>query len=438
MKKSILLLLLFALCPSPYALSQQYGWTDIFRNMPDTPTDTIYISGEPYFNSFTDLFFISDDEGWVTSLQQNDEQEFLIFHTQDGGLTWEIQTTWDYCQAIWMLDSENGYAGDHGGFIFVTHNGGETWDYHGATGSAVTDMSFAPGSDTGFVCNDESYYFWKITPGGVTQYDLGGMNFWSGISATDEKVWICGGIDVLYYDLATQVLVQQLVQHCLYFGPVFFIDKDHGWIGNDCYVKGFTDYNQDWPVIFTSNEDAVTCIHAIDTNQVWATLWDGRIIHTNNGSDFGLDAVSHLPWTDVIWETQPHPGEGNLLNAIQFTSPNSGYACGENNILLKYTQVSSVEELPETGFVIFPNPTTGQFRVMSDELRVGVNQFRVEIVDLFGKVVRDEETRRPGEGETGGHGDREMIFDISGLPAGVYFVRIYCDGKIFVEKVVKY
>lgn len=433
--KKLILIFHFSLFVFHFSFAQQNIWTDLYCNMPDTPTDTIYINGDPYYNSFTDLFFINDNEGWVTSLQQNEEQEFLIFHTQDGGQNWDIQTSWwDYSHAIWMLDPENGYLGDHNGFIFVTHNGGETWDYHGATGGAVTDISFAPASDTGYVSLDNSYYLWQITPEGVTQIDIGGINFWSGISATDEKVWFCGGTHVFYYDLVTQELVYQLVQHCFYFGPVYFINENHGWIGNDCYIKGFADYDMDWPEIFNSDENAVTCIFALDTNQVWATLMDGRIILTHNGSDYGVNPETHLPWSNVVWETQPHPYPENTLNAIQFTSPDNGYACGENNTLLKYTQISGTDELTEPEFKVFPNPTQGKFQITSNQHQTNnkskinpkfQNEInRVEIVDLFGHVVKTS--------------DLDMEIDISDVPVGVYFCKICFSDLIIVKKIVKF
>ena len=430
------LFLLLALCPISYTHSQQSGWIDLFGNFPDTPTDTVYIGGEPYYNSFTDLFFINDDEGWVTSLQQNENQEFLIFHTQDGGQTWEIQKHWDYCHAIWMFDSENGYLGDHNGFIMVTNDGGDTWAYHGATGSPVTDISFAPGSDTGYVTTDESYYIWQITPAGVNQIDIGHLNYWSGISATDEAVWFCGGIQVFYWDPGQQSIIPEFVNHCGYFGPVFFIDKDHGWIGNLCEIRGFVDYDYYWPEIHSTDQDAITCLHAIDTNRLWATTFDGMILHTTNAWDYGYIPETNYYWSNVVWEEQPHPKSNELLGAIMFTSQNCGYACGNNNTILKYTVISGLEEQGgmeaggQGGVEVFPNPGRGIYSLQFSNYNL--QSVRVEIVDLYGKAVTINNNRTIEQ-----LNDSALEIDITNLPSGIYIIRIHLVNQIIVKKIIK-
>ncbi len=434
--------LFFALCTMNFALAQQYGWTDLFPNMPDTPSDTIYISGEPYYNSYTDLFFINDNEGWVTSLQQNENQEYLIFHTKDGGQTWDIQKHWGYSQAIFMLDAEKGYLGDHSGFIMVTHDGGATWAYHGATGGRVMDISFAPGSDTGYVTIDESYSMWQITPAGVNQIDIGHLNYWSGVSANDEAVWFCGGIQVHYLDLAQQSIMPELVIHCGYFGPVFFIDKDHGWIGNFCEIRGFVDYDLYWPEILSTDEDAITCLHALDTNQLWAVTFDGHIYHTSNAWDFGFIPETNYYWSNVVWEEQPHPKSNELLGAIMFTSPNCGYACGNNNTILKYTLLSGEEETGGPGdremevVKVWPNPTRGELKVQRAKGKVEFKS--LELIDSYGKRL---ELWNPGTigtiGTSGTSGAWNQELNISPLPSGIYFIRISLENQIIVKKIIK-
>lgn len=415
----------FSLCISQ-SISQTYGWTDLFVNMPDTPNDTVYIGGDPYYGTYASLFFINENEGWVTSIQPDEGQNFLIFHTTDGGKTWEIQKHWDYSQSIWMMDSLNGYLGDHSGFIMVTHDGGDSWSIHGAVGAPVNDISFAPGSDTGYVSVDESYYFWQITPQGVNQIDMGHLNYWTGISANDEAVWICGGIQVFFWDLASQVLTPELVVHSGYFSDIFFVDRDHGWIGNHGQIRGFVEYDYFWPVIFNTGELTVTCLHAIDTNNLWATVWDGRILHTTNASDYGYIQETNYYWSNVVWEEQPHPKSGNLLNAIQFISPECGYACGENNTILKYTLLSDIKTQEEWSLSIYPNPTRGKFRI---SLKQPMKQpVTIELIDITGKFVSQLDPEY--------YTDRHFDIDASGFPAGVYFCRLKTSQNIAIKKLI--
>lgn len=423
-----ILTLTFICCMTSVASAQQYGWTDLFPNMPDTPTDTVYIGGEPYYGSYTDLFFVNDHEGWVTSLQQNENQEFLIFHTQDGGQTWEIQKHWNYSHAIWMLDSLNGYLGDQAGFIMVTHDGGDTWAFHGAVGRPVTDISFAPGSDTGYVSVDESYYFWQITPQGVNQIDMGHLNYWTGISANDEVVWICGGIQVFFWDLASQALIPELVVHSGYFSDIFFIDKDHGWIGNHGQIRGFVEYDYFWPIIFETGELTVTCLHALDTNHLWATVWDGRIMHTSNASDYGYIKETNYYWSNVVWDEQPHPKSGNLLSAIQILSMNCGYACGENNTILKYAMVNGISNPSAVSVKIFPNPTSGFCKIQCDERNFMGKLVQIRIKDVSGReIVSDSRLVNAGE----------ISLDLTPLPPGIYLLQLSTNEHAVIQKLIR-
>lgn len=423
-----ILTIAFVCCLTSGISAQQYGWTDLFPNMPDTPTDTVYIGGEPYYGSYTDLFFINDDEGWVTSLQQNENQEFLIFHTQDGGQSWEIQKHWNYSHSIWMLDSLNGYLGDHSGFIMVTHDGGDTWNFHGACGGPVTDISFAPGSDTGYVTIDESYYLWQITPTGVNQIPINHLNYWSGISATDEAVWFCGGIQVFYLDPEQLLITPELVIHCGYFGPVFFADRDHGWIGNYCEIRGFVDYDNYWPKIFETDEEPITALYAIDTNQLWAVTAKGRILHTTNASDYGYIKETNYYWSNVVWDEQSHPRPDNWLSAIQFTSLHNGYSCGENNTILKYTIVNGISNPSAVSVKIFPNPTPGPCKIQCNELDLIGKLVEIRIKDLSGReIVSDSRLVNAGD----------ISLDLTLLPPGIYLLQLSAEDQAVIQKLIR-
>jgi hypothetical protein len=51
------------------------------------------------------------------------------------------------------------------------------------------------------------------------------------------------------------------------------------------------------------------------------------------------------------------------------------------------------------------------------------------VVDLYGIVVLEEEKGRRGEGV--------INFDVSELPAGIYFVRISFENQTIVKKIIK-
>jgi hypothetical protein len=75
---------------------------------------------------------------------------------------------------------------------------------------------------------------------------------------------------------------------------------------------------------------------------------------------------------------------------------------------------------------IYPNPTRGEV-VVSTEYRVQ----SIEIFDLLGKMVFIVETWRAASLQS------EIVFDISSLPAGIYFIRIQTENGMVTRKVVK-
>ncbi|PLW98270.1 MAG: hypothetical protein C0591_04870 [Marinilabiliales bacterium] len=126
--KKFLLLFTFAFSLFTFAFSQQYAWQDISANIPQN---------NEFPPSLSDLFFVSNDVGWITSTSYNE-----IFKTIDGGATFSTQTTpLGATSAIQMVDADNGYAGGQGGWIYKTEDGGINWNILGSIGTLL-DISF--------------------------------------------------------------------------------------------------------------------------------------------------------------------------------------------------------------------------------------------------------------------------------------------------------
>ena len=100
--KKLLLLITFSIFLLPFSFAQ-YTWHDISANIPQT--------GETLPN-LSDVYFVSDNEGWITSSSHAE-----IYHTTDGGATFEVQTTQYHCNAIHMLNENEGYAGGASGRV---------------------------------------------------------------------------------------------------------------------------------------------------------------------------------------------------------------------------------------------------------------------------------------------------------------------------------
>jgi len=85
-----------------------------------------------------------------------------------------------------------------------------------------------------------------------------------------------------------------------------------------------------------------------------------------------------------------------------------------------------IEEPDNSGVVICPNPVRDKFTMQN--VKCHMQECRIELVDLYGKVVAE------CVWETG---SEVMEIDVSHLSPGIYFVRIDTDDKYVVKKLIK-
>jgi hypothetical protein len=434
--------LLFALCTLNYALAQQYGWTDISASLPDYPYDTVIINNgaDTVFAHISDISFINDYKGWVTTWHAFSDQNAAILHTTDGGGTWEVQTVMRPCQVIHMIDENVGFAGSDGGLIFKTVDGGINWVFHGITGAPITGMSFPPGSDTGYVCSYANSKMHQITPEGVNVINFDNAPFWwKSISApSHELIWLSMGTSVYTFD--QEGLTDQPITSACY-NSIAFAGNQLGWgcgyegvkNKNEGVIAGCIGRNISW-VHLQYTEVPLNDVFVLDENHVWAVGSDGYIYFSDNASDFGFDTLTSTGWSNVVFTSQSNPRPEADFRSVFFSSVNNGFASARNNTLLKYSQVTGVEEQEGTearrngGMKVWPNPTRGKFKVQSSDFKVEFES--LELVDIYGKTM---ELSNPGTiGNTG-----TLELEISHLPAGFYFVRVSFDNQMIVKKIVK-
>jgi hypothetical protein len=456
-----LLIIHYSLFVFHNSLAQQYGWTDISKNLPDYPFDTTIINAgaDTIFAHISDISFINDNEGWVTTWHPFNDQNAAILHTTDGGGTWEVQTVMRPCKVIHMVDENVGYAGSDGGLIFKTTDGGQNWNYFGITGAPITGMSFPAGSDTGYVCSYMSSILQQITPELVNPISLGNSGWWNSISApSHDLIWISEGSSVWTFD--EEGLTDQPVTSANY-NSIDFERDDLGWgVGNEGVkdrnpgvIAGCVGKNIGW-VHLKYTEQPLYEVFALDEDHVWAAGFEGHIYYSENASDFGFDTLTSTGWSNVNFVSQPNPRPDVDFLAIFFTSLQNGFVSGEENVLLKYTQITGEEEQGsmEAGgqgsVEVFPNPTQGKFQIKStkhqinSKFQIPNSKMQVEVVDLYGKQVQFSPLHRMGEGLPAhwrgpGVGAGTLELDISILPAGIYFVRIKNGNELIVKKIVK-
>ena len=114
----------------------------------------------------------------------------------------------------------------------------------------------------------------------------------------------------------------------------------------------------------------------------------------------------------------------NLVSGIEyeaFVVANCGEQTSEESNHVTFT-LTGVNDYLQNHIALYPNPTTGKFRIENSELRIE----RVEVYDVYGKLLQAVEVN-----------DHGVDLDASGYAAGMYFARIMCEKGIITKPFVK-
>ena len=375
---------------------QEYGWTDISANIPDTLNYDLW--------GLSDVHFVSDNEGWISV--SSDE---IILHTTDGGETFEIQTTQYPTEAIYMINENEGYAGGANGRVYRTTDGGANWIAIGSIGATLADIDFAT-TTQGYCCGDNGQVF-SITPQGVENLNSGLASNLNGVSAPSvDNVWICGGANIVYYN-GTAFDFQSGPAGT--YNSIFFINDDEGWVNGDSGLLGHTeDGGNTWTSQSNTSWNALYDVFFLNTEVGWSVGSMGIILHTTNGGD--------------TWTIEGTGLTTVRLRGVHFTSPTNGYVVGNEKTLLKYTAVLGIEDNKKViDFEIYPNPVQNKIQIQCSEFKTesGI----IEILSLDGKKILEKEIKS---------GIENIDLDLSNLKSGMYLCKISTDKKSSTKKLI--
>jgi photosystem II stability/assembly factor-like uncharacterized protein len=392
--KRFLLLFTFAFGIFTFAFSQEYGWVKI---------NTEIIPGTI---DFTDVFFVSENVGWITTNTTNN-----IFKTNDGGLSFITQTTQYGTQAVCAFDTTSACAGGLQGVVYYTTDGGLNWPAIGSIGVTLNDLDFAT-SDQGYACGSSGTVY-SITSTSVTNLNCPSSSSLTGISAPSvDHVWVCGGNRIYYYNGST--FTSQPGPPGT-FNDIHFINNQKGWVVGNAGIIGYTvDGGANWNK--QTNPDpqdkSLYGVFFYNEDYGWAAGVDGVILHTTDGG---------TNWAIV--------GEGlttENLSAIHFTSPTNGYVVGNEKTLLKYGELTGTNEVTETlQFEIFPNPAKDKLQVAGCGLQV--EDVTIELYDLNGRKLIEKQIPA---------GSEIVEVDVSSLQSGIYFCRLISEKFSITKKLI--
>jgi len=243
-------------------------------------------------------------DAWVVDIES-----VAIYHSPDFGMNWEPQTisTTRQLFGVFFVDEEHGWTCGEIGAIHATTDGGLSW----------------------------------------YRQNLGGPKFASRIQFVDTlHGWASGGTAMMLF---TRDGGQQWRQdffrnppfpaETVDFQGLSFVDASTGWLVAGRYPEGDTFYGgQGYVAKVIAGGD--TFQHILQWKDSVYDFFDVDFVDSMNGWVVGGEdihdagAVFHTTNGGIDWTQQTVPASAHYLRAVDFVSPNQGWACGRNGTII--------------------------------------------------------------------------------------------------------
>jgi photosystem II stability/assembly factor-like uncharacterized protein len=318
--------------------------TDTSGAMTTSSSVTITVASAPVTvvpqGSLKGVFFADSSHGWIVGEQGR------IYATSDGGLTWVRQesSTTAELQRVQFINTNVGWIVGHENVALRTTDGGTTWSRMatGTTSAHFVGLSFV-NATTGWIVGSENVL--KTVDGGATwTAQNAGVSTPSGaISFVNSgKGWIDGGGRIVstadggatWSSQSTEFTSITGFDHFAYFHDARFISDSTGimagWERGSDILFRTTDGGATW-TRFQLHESFAQW-HGIafgDARHWWAVGTRGNL---------ATDQASISASTDggVTWVDQDSPSP-QPLNGVWFVSASTGWAVGEDGVVLRTT-----------------------------------------------------------------------------------------------------
>jgi hypothetical protein len=328
----------------------------------------------------------------------------LVVRSTDKGETWEVYRTDTnesnsninmYDENIGAIISYN--MKDYSSFFLSTTNGGKTWEKIPYPTWPTTGIIF--GASRLHYLNENvsvgftTYKFDDTTYGRYLIYIYNNWESWDTVRAPlystyltfgdENNVWTAGNYDEL--DSAGWSRYRQYIYHSS--------DGGHSW-------------QTQWNTIYEGG--TLKDIEFYDDEFGVASGEFSLVLFTDDGG---------RTWEKNLIEDTPPDGTSKKVQFIQIPDRNTVYAVYKSRYIYKLTlnTTSAAEQSQSPELRITPNPATDYIDVMLSEAKEPV--LSVKVYDVLGVCVGTHPPAPSREGES-------VRIDVSGLAAGVYFVRV--------------
>ena len=307
------------------------------------------------------------------------------------------------------------------------------------TGNFINDtVIFTDKSELG----DNPITSWEWTFEGGNPSTFNGQNppeiIYENEGTYDVKLVISDGLDTttefkndyIYVDKYCSASAITITDGYEYISNVTFVN-----INKTSQSSGYSDFISEVATIGFNTETAtVTIANSYQSDKIHAWIdWnkDGDFDDTNEHVCNGVDASSSYVTFDVVIPSSLYySGIGNIRMRIRLEDSEhegNGTPCGVSTYgeVEDYTiyiePMVNINNISDNTFTIYPNPSNGIFNIVSTN---NTNN-TITITDVSGKLVYENNTN-----------SNNISVDLSNVNKGIYFVKIFNETGVEIEKII--
>lgn len=275
-----------------YFLDEKWGWI-VGKGILSTKDGGMSWLQEPQMPfgnlSLNKIVFVTSKKGWVVG------EDGTIFHTADGGLTWQRQgssTSVELLGAHFVNSQEGWVVGDEGTILHTT-SGGNTWvRQKSGTESSLKDVQFIDAQE-GWIVGD-IYLPEQKTWEGIILHTVNSGKKWETVENVPVNLW--------------------------WLSDVHFVDAQTGWIVGLATILHTDDGGKSWQEQRSADIDSrLVAVYFLDSLTGWMISWYD-IAHTVDGGH--------------TWKVQYNTGKETRLKTLYFASRQEGWAVGQRGTTL--------------------------------------------------------------------------------------------------------
>ena len=345
------------------------------------------------------IFFINKNRGWALTYPEVPPFGTTVLKTTNGGLDWINDSTFfenEIMFSIFFFDEFVGFIGGNG--IKKTTDGGLTWinvhiDSGGVSTLPVVNFIFY-NRILGYACGgrlDVAGVIWRTTDGG---------NNWSSIGISPDQIF-----DVFVFDSLNAIALSGDPEGFYGVGLIKTSDAGISWSYAELPIFGLS---------FT--------IDFLNDQEGWSAS-GYKFLHTGDGGNTWFEELT--PDSTTIYD-------------LQFVDKYTGFACGEDGVLLKFTSFKKPQvDKPTFELYNYPNPFSNKTTVYVTSITPDFDvpaRAQIKLFDILGNeliTLVDQEFR---------WGIYEFTLDPSShnknISSGVYILTIISGDVMQSKKIV--